>query len=83
MISKLDPYSSYISPKEFSSFRAAVENEFGGIGIQITIDDGDLKVLSPLFGTPAYRAGVLAGDRIVEIDGRSTEGLTRTRPSSG
>jgi carboxyl-terminal processing protease len=77
VLSKLDPYSSYISPKELSSFVAAVENEFGGVGIQISLDDGDLRVLSPLYGTPAYRAGVLAGDWIVEIDGRSTEGLTQ------
>jgi carboxyl-terminal processing protease len=75
VLSKLDPYSAYIGPKELSGFRAAVENEFGGIGIQITTDDGDLRILSPLYGTPAYRAGLLAGDWIVEIDGRSTEGL--------
>ena len=77
VLSKLDPYSSYISPKELSSFVAAVENEFGGVGIQIAVEDGELRVLSPLYGTPAYRAGVLAGDWIVEIDGRSTEGLTQ------
>ncbi len=77
VISKLDPYSNYISPKELSSFRAAVESEFGGIGIQISVDDGVLKILSPLYGTPAYRAGLLAGDWIVEIDGRSTDGLSQ------
>ena len=77
VLAKLDPYSSYISPKELSDFVAAVENEFGGIGIQISVDDGVLTVLSPLYGTPAYRAGVLAGDWIVEIDGKTTEGLTR------
>ena len=54
-----------------------MENEFGGIGIQITLDDGQLQVLSPMYGTPAYRAGVLAGDRIVEIDGKSADGLSR------
>ena len=75
VLSKLDPYSAYIGPKELSGFRAAVENEFGGIGIQITTDDGDLRILSPLYGTPAYRAGLLAGDWIVEIDGHGTEGL--------
>ncbi len=77
VMSKLDPYSSYISPKELSGFRAAVDNEFGGIGIQILVDDGVLRILSPLYGTPAYRAGLLAGDWIVEIDGRSTEGLSQ------
>jgi len=75
MISKLDPYSGYVSPEEVSNFRTSVENEFGGIGIQITMDDGDLKVLSPLVGTPAYRAGMMAGDRIVEVDGVTTAGM--------
>ena len=75
ILRKLDPYSSYIGPKELDEFRGSVESEFGGIGIQITMDGGQLKVLSPLVGTPAYRAGVLAGDRIVEIDGKKTEGL--------
>ena len=74
VLGKLDPYSSYISPKEISRFRGTVESEFGGIGIQVSNDGGQLQVISPLVGTPAYRAGVLAGDRIVEIEGESTEG---------
>ncbi len=52
-----------------------MDNEFGGIGIHISVDDGDLKVLSPIYGTPAYRAGIQAGDRIVEIEGKSTDGI--------
>ena len=52
-----------------------MDNEFGGIGIHVSVDDGDLKVLSPIYGTPAYRAGIQAGDRIVEIEGKSTEGI--------
>jgi len=75
MMTKLDPYSSYIGPEELAQFRSSVDSEFGGIGIQVSLDDGDLKVLSPIYGTPAYRAGIQAGDRIVEIDGKSTEGL--------
>ena len=74
VLEKLDPYSSYISPKEISRFRGTVESEFGGIGIQVSNDGGQLQVISPLVGTPAYRAGVLAGDRIVEIEGESTKG---------
>ena len=74
-VGKLDPYSNYIGPKELSAFRAAVESEFGGIGIQISSEDGELKVVSPLYGTPAYRAGVQSGDSIVEIDGKSTDGI--------
>ncbi len=76
ILDELDPYSDYIDPDELSQFRSTVESEFGGIGIQIANKDGQLTVVSPLVGTPAYRAGVLAGDRIVEIDGKSTEGIT-------
>ena len=76
MLSKLDPYSTYISPEELKRLRASVASEFGGIGILVTIDEGQLKVLSPMYGTPAYRAGIAAGDRILEIDGLGTEGMT-------
>jgi carboxyl-terminal processing protease len=75
VLTELDPYSSYIAPEEFSGFKTAVESQFGGIGIQITVEEGQLKVLSPLVGTPAYRAGVQAGDRIVKIEGEATKGL--------
>jgi len=75
ILDKLDPYSAYISPKELDEFRTSVDGNFGGIGIQIAVEDGQLKVLSPLVGTPAYRAGMMAGDRILEIDGKSTEGI--------
>jgi len=76
VLQKLDPYSSYISPKELSRFRASMESEFGGIGIQVSLEGGQLKVISPLAGTPAYRAGIVAGDRIVEIEGKSSKGVT-------
>ena len=75
VLEKLDPYSSYISPDELGLFRVSVESEFGGIGIQISMDGGQLRVLSPLVGTPAYRAGLMTGDRILEIDGKPTAGL--------
>ncbi len=75
ILSELDPYSNYIGPDDIDQFRTVVESEFGGIGIQITVEEGQLKVLSPLVGTPAYRAGLIAGDRILEIDGKSTENL--------
>ena len=75
VLSKLDPYSSYIGPEEFGGFKTSVESQFGGIGIQITVDDGQLKVLSPLVGTPAYRAGIQAGDRIIKIGDEPTKGI--------
>jgi len=75
MTSVLDPHSSYIPPRDYSEFQVNLEQEFGGIGIQVTVDeDKRLTVLSPLVGTPAYEAGVLAGDKILAIDGKSTEG---------
>lgn len=77
IITKLDPYSSYINPDEITNFRTAVESQFGGIGIQVTMDRGRLTVSSPLVGTPAYRAGVLAGDRITKIEGESTRDMSR------
>jgi carboxyl-terminal processing protease len=76
VLKELDPYSDYIDPKELTQFRNSVESEFGGIGIQITIEGDQLKVISPMVGTPAYEAGILAGDHIVEIDGEDTEGIT-------
>jgi len=76
LLKELDPYSDYINPDEMKQFQTTIESQFGGIGIQITIDEGQLKVMSPLVGTPAYRAGMIAGDQIVEINGKSTANIT-------
>lgn len=76
MLSELDPYSNYISREQLDRFKAGVEAEFGGVGIQVSAENGHLKVISPLVGTPAYRAGMMAGDLIVEIAGKSTKGIT-------
>ncbi len=77
MLSKLDPYSDYIAPEQLERFRSGVESEFGGIGIQIEVIDGQLTISSSLVGGPAYRAGIMAGDKIVKIGDESTEGITR------
>lgn len=76
ILSELDPYSTYIAPDEMERFRDALESEFGGIGVQITYESGRLKVLSPMVGTPAYRAGLMAGDTILEIDGKSASEMS-------
>ncbi|MCE9604472.1 MAG: S41 family peptidase [Planctomycetia bacterium] len=76
LLDELDPYSNFIGPKEIDRFKSSVESQFGGIGIQISHDDGDLRVLSPLVGSPAYLAGLEAGDHIIEVDGKPTEGLS-------
>jgi carboxyl-terminal processing protease len=76
MINNLDPYSAYISPAQLKQFEKQTQGHFGGIGIQIGVKDRQLTVISPLVGTPAYRAGVRAGDKIVEIEGQSTENIS-------
>jgi len=78
MLQNLDPHSSYINTSEMRQFRRQIEGRFGGIGIQVEVDSefGHLRVIAPMVGTPAYVAGVLAGDLIVEIDGQSTEGMS-------
>ena len=67
MLKELDQYSNYISPEQISRFQQSVSQQFGGIGIQVR---PDLVVATPLAGSPAYKAGIKAGDRIVEIDGK-------------
>ncbi|MGO9598641.1 MAG: S41 family peptidase [Isosphaeraceae bacterium] len=78
MLQSLDQHSSFINTNEWKQFRKQIEGKFGGIGIQVGIDQdtGRLRVIAPMVGTPAYESGVLAGDQIVEIDGHSTEGMS-------
>jgi carboxyl-terminal processing protease len=78
MLSGLDPFSNYIPESELAEFNKNTRGKFGGIGIQIGLRRGFLTVISPLEDTPAYRAGVLAGDLIAEIDGKSTENIRNT-----
>ena len=78
MLQNLDPHSSFINTGEWRQFRRQIEGKFGGIGIQVGVDEetGRLRVIAPMVGTPAYEAGILAGDLIVEIDGQSAEGMS-------
>lgn len=76
MLDQLDPYSNYISEDDLTRFNQQVEQEFGGIGIQIGFDDQRrLMVQSPLPGSPAFKGGLRAGDLILQVDGKSTEGF--------
>ena len=78
MTGRLDEYSTYISPKAMKKFQEVIDREFGGVGIEIRLDrqTKELTVASPLVGTPAYEAGIVAGDKILGIDGQSTRGLS-------
>lgn len=78
MMSQLDPYSAYIKPAQLEGFREQIDQEFGGVGIQIVLDPktDQILVASPLVDSPAYRAGVRAGDKILRIAGKSTHGLS-------
>src|SRR5687768_3187790 len=76
-LDRLDPYSQYMNPEEYRQFSASTEGNFGGVGIHLGLDNrtGLLMVISPMVGTPAHEAGVLAGDLIIKIDDKSTEGF--------
>jgi carboxyl-terminal processing protease len=76
MLSKLDPYSNYIAPGDLDRFKTGVEHEFGGVGLQVSTEGDELKVISPIFNTPAYRAGIAAGDVIESIDGANAKGMS-------
>lgn len=80
MLEGLDPYSNFIGPREIRQFDKQTKGKFGGIGVQIatkTKDDPYLVIQSPLYNTPAYNAGLLAGDRILKVNGESLKGLTQ------
>jgi len=75
MLSRLDPHSDYMDESEFKESQSDLSGRFGGLGIQISAQDGVPKVISPIDDTPASRAGLAGGDLIVAIDGQSTHGL--------
>lgn len=76
VLSGLDPHSSYLSPKEVQDEQAETHGEFGGLGIDVTMENGIIKVVAPIDNMPAERAGVSAGDSITAIDGESLRGLS-------
>jgi len=76
MLTSLDPHSGYLAPEDFSDMRVQTRGEFGGLGIEVTQEEGFVKVVSPMDGTPADDAGMQAGDFITHVDGESVLGLT-------
>jgi carboxyl-terminal processing protease len=75
MLTSLDPHSSYLSAKDFQDMQVQTSGKFGGLGIEVTMEEGVIKVVSPIDDTPAARAGILAGDLIIALDGETVQGL--------
>ncbi len=76
MLNTMDPHSSFMSPEQYKEMRVETRGSFGGLGIEITMKDGILMVVSPIEDTPAFRAGIKAGDKIVKIEDKHTRDMT-------
>lgn len=76
MLKELDPHTNFLPPEIFKEFESETSGEFGGLGLEITIQKGVLTIISPIEDTPAWKAGLKAGDKIVTIDNHSTKGLS-------
>jgi carboxyl-terminal processing protease len=76
MLSSLDPHSSFLNPEAYKEMQAETRGEFGGIGIQIGVKEGMLTVIAPIEDTPAYRAGIKAGDKIIKINNEATRNMS-------
>ncbi len=76
MLASLDPHSSYLTPKSFKDMQVQTRGEFGGLGIEVTMESGVIKVVSPMDETPAAKAGVQANDLVTHLDGEQIQGLT-------
>ena len=76
MVSELDPYSTFVSPEDREDFLSTLRGDFGGLGIYVSMKNGILTVIAPIEGTPAFKAGILAGDKILKVDDESVEGVS-------
>ncbi len=75
MVKTLDPYSSYLTPERYKELEIGTSGEFGGVGMEVTEEEGFLKVIAPIEGSPAAKAGIKPGDLILAINGKTTEGM--------
>ena len=78
IVKSLDPHSSYMDARSYADMQATTNGQFGGLGMEVNMESGVLRVMAPLDGTPAARAGILAGDVIAEVDGTALKGLGLT-----
>lgn len=78
MLSNLDPHSAYLEPEAYAELQESTSGEFGGLGVEVGIEDGFIKIISPIDDTPASQAGIQPGDLIIKIDGQPTKGLSMT-----
>lgn len=76
MLVGLDPHSAYLDSEEYKELQIGTQGEFGGLGIQVTMEDGLVKVISPIEDTPAFRAGIKTGDLIIKLDDTAVKGMT-------
>ena len=76
MLSGLDPHSAYLDPEAFKELQVGTQGEFGGLGIEVGMEDGFVKVVSPIEDTPAFRAGIKSGDLIIKLDETPVKGMT-------
>src|SRR5256884_6159275 len=79
MLTGLDPHSSYMDPKSFQDMQIQTTGKFGGLGIEVTIEDGLIKVVAPIDDTPAHKAGIMTNDIITHLDDEPAQGLTLGR----
>lgn len=81
MLRELDPHTNFMPPDMFKEFENETSGEFGGLGIEISVQNGILTIISPIEDTPAWKAGIKAGDKVVAIDGHSTKGMSLVESS--
>ena len=81
MLTSLDPHSNYLNTKNFDDMKVQTRGEFGGLGIEVSMENGLVKVVSPIDDTPAARAGLKPGDLITQLDGQPVQGMTLLKRS--